>query len=374
MAEAVVVEPPAGSIGAPVDANPAFSGPPVEKPAPEPKAGDPPAPEPKGGEPAPKDAPIEPKAGDTPPKPKTVADSANKDGPEPKQVVPADWPADWREKLAGADKALATRLARMNSPQDLLNSYRALEARLSSGELKKTLPTHYTDAELAEYKKANGIPDDANGYDTKIDGIVWGEHDKPMLDSFKQFALDTHAPPDQVKWALSWYAREQEAMVDRLAQQDQLHVQRGEDELRAKWGTEYKKNLNALGNLFAGAPPLEIQGPDGKSQQVAMFDAIMAARDPSGRALGNVPGFMDWAVGLSKALNPYATNVPDQGGDPAKDATVRYRELQQMSADKQGVYWRGPQAPVYQEEMRSLIDVLTRTGRMDDRGRVKNAA
>ena len=54
--------------------------------------------------------------------------------------APADWPADWRQKLAGEDKKTLERLGRMASPADLFKSYRALEQKVSAGELKKGLP------------------------------------------------------------------------------------------------------------------------------------------------------------------------------------------------------------------------------------------
>jgi hypothetical protein len=368
MADGTTVElttAPEGSLGGPpADPKSGLSGPPADTPPADKPSGDtPPA--------APADkAPIAP-ADKAPPataKTPTIADSKDaKDQKAP--VTPADWPEDWRAKLAGDDKKLLERLGRFTKPQDIVNSWRALEQKVSGGEFKKALPSHYTAEELAEYNKANGIPEKWEDYKVEVPGLVLGEHDKPAVDSWKQYAHANHLPPEIVNMGFEWWSREQEKLVDRMAERDQQHVAQGSDQLRATWGKEYQPNLNALGNLYAGAPQVDIDGV-----KVGMWDAVMSARTPDGRMLGNLPGFMDWQVSLSKTINPFATHVPDSSSDPAKSIESRYDELTNMSRDKQGAYWRGAQADSLQQEMRGAIEALQRSGRMDENGRIKKAA
>lgn len=263
-------------------------------------------------------------------------------------VTPADFPADWRAKMAGDNKAVLARLERMGSPADVLTSYLALEQRMSAGDFVKKLPNNYTPEELAEYKKANAIPDKSDGYDVKVDGLVWGESDKPLLNSFTEYALAKNLPGAVVKDVLGWYASEQQQMVDRLVEGDQVNSGKATEALRAEWGAEHKPNLNALGNLYAGAP----QG---------MWDAVMTARMPDGTRLGDNPDFLKWQAGLSRNLNPYATLVPDAGGsDPAKTDATRRAEIKVLMADKSSAYWRGAQSEAMQKEYR---DILERTER-----------
>lgn len=54
-------------------------------------------------------------------------------------IAPADWPEDWRSKVAGEDAKELARLQRMGSPADVWKAYRALEAKISSGQLKQGL-------------------------------------------------------------------------------------------------------------------------------------------------------------------------------------------------------------------------------------------
>lgn len=329
------------------------------------KAGDPPSPTPP---PAPPKTTAAPKAGDPPPAPapkpqatppKTAAEPSADDPPKPPET-PADWPENWRTLMAGKDAKALKALERYGSPIDVGNALRALQQRLSAGELRKALPTHYTEEELKEYRKSNGIPEKPEDYDVNLgNGFVWGETDKPVLDSFKAAALESNIPQEHVKSMLGWYVAQQQQMAEEIAQRDEHGRINGADALRAEWGPEYKKNQTAMRNYFEGTPE--------------MFDMIMGARTQDGRLVGNIPDALKFFSAQAKAANPYATLVPDGDSTPLKSAVGRYQELTRMSADKSGPYWRGNTSASLQSEQRELIDALIRAGQMDESGRLKAA-
>ena len=336
-----------GGGGAPVDPGIGLGGPPVDVPG-SPLGG---APEPKGdGAPvvppvdklAPKvDAPPPPKVA---PKAPTVGDAPLVDDKAPKPPAPADWPEDWREKLAGDNKKAATKLARMKSPQDVVNSYLALEAEVSSGKFAKKLPTNYTDAELADYRKSNNIPDKPEEYDVTIPGIVWGEADKPMLDSWRQFAHENHLPPELVKLGPAWYAREQEALVERLNQQDLENYQSGSAALQAEWGSEFRGNINAARNLFEAHP--------------GVWDAVMSARGPDGVKNGDNPVVLKALASIAKEMNPFATVLPSAPGkSPQESLADEKANIKAKMGDKGSDYWRGPSADKLQARYREILDI-----------------
>ena len=319
-------------------------------PPPAAKVEPPPAPAPA---PAPKPAT---EAVDPPAKPaqKTLADPPP--GEEPKVQTPADWPDDWRVKMAGDDKKLLARLERMGSPKDILNSWRAMEQRLSSGELKRALPNNYTEEELAEYRKSNGIPEKPEDYDTALgNGFVWGEADQPLLKDFTAFAHERNMPADTVKSALEWFARQQQNIVDEVAMRDQRELAQGSEALRAEWGNGYKGNLTAVRNLLEGQTAAT---PDGEA--IPMFDLLMSARAEDGRRLGNIPDVLKWASGLSRELNPFATLVPDQAGGNSgiKAAEAEFAAISAKMGDKSSDYWRGPNSETIQARWRELHGLL----------------
>lgn len=330
VAPAAPVEPPAGVLGlgaTPPKENHGLAGPPAT--------------------PTPPVTPVVPPAAPTPPAdpskkdPPTIVAAPPKEGEVP--PVTATWPEDWRTKMAAGDSAVVKRLERFQKPEDVFTSFRALEQKVSSGEFKKALPTHATAEEIAEYRKSNNIPDKPDGYDIKVEGIVWGEHDKPTIGSWTEYANKNNLPPDVVKASLSWYAQEQERMVDRMIENDRRFVAEGSDALRADWGNNYRQNLTAVQNLYAGA--------DEK-----MFDTVMGARTADGRKLGDTPEFLKWQASVARELNPTAALVPAGSSDPAKSIDDRLAEIGKHLAKTPGSpYWYGPTAPAMQKEYLELV-------------------
>lgn len=316
--------------------------------------GPPPETKPAIAAPAAPSAPAKP-AGDPPakpavaakPAPKTIADTPPANPDDPKPPTPADWPEDWRAKLAGDNKKAADRLARFKSPTELANSYIALEQKLSGGEYTKKLPTHYTEQELADFRKSNGIPDAPSDYKDDLPGVVWSEADKPMLDSWKQYAHENNVPPDEVKRGLAWFVREQEAIVERLEQEDMHNYQAGTAALQAEWGPDFKGNINAAKNLFESHP--------------GMWESVMGSRGPDGMKLGDNPSVLKAFAALAREMNPFATIAPTAPNqNPAQTVDARLGEIQKLMGDKQGRYWRGPDAPKIQQEYRDLLEMKER--------------
>ena len=302
MAEAAVLEPlvdPRAGDGAPP---PSTGGP---------RAGPPPAPElDKGGaappaepaKPAPPAKPAQPpRAAPAPAPAPSLADAAPPAATEtPPIAAPANWPDDWRARLAGDDKAAIDRLARFQSPEDIFKSFRNLEKQLSSGQYAKKLPTHYTEQELADYRKANAIPDKPEDYDIEIgQGVVWGDSDKEIIKDFTSFAHENHMPPEFVKRGLEWYARQEEALESRLAQNDTLNYQAGADQLRAEWGNETRANLNFAKNKLAAFP--------------GAWDFIMGSRDDTGRRNGDNPVVLKAIYDLAFNSDPQGREMPSAG-------------------------------------------------------------
>ena len=283
--------------------------------------------------------------------PKTAADVPA--APEPKAPTPATWPDNWRELMAGDDKKELARLQRMNSPVDVKNSWRAIEQRLSSGELKRALPTNHTEAELADYRKSNGIPDKPEDYDVNLgNGFVWGEADKPLLSEFTKFAHERNIPGDYVKSSLEWFAAKEQQMVEEIAHNDARNAALGAEALRAEWGNAFKGNLNAVRNMYEGQT---VETADGKGT-IPAFNLLTEARAPDGRRLGDIPGLLKIMSNQSREINPFATLVPEGNSTPIQSAETRLSELNGMMRDKSGPYWRGPQSDKLQAEWRDLYD------------------
>lgn len=259
---------------------------------------------------------------------------------EIKPATTAD--TDWRAAMAGEDKDFRKRLDRFASPPDFAKSYRALEQKLSSGEVKKALPENPTADDIAAYRKENGIPDKPEAYDVKLgNGIVPGEADKPVIELFKQFAHAKNLPPAALNDTLTWYYETQDAIASQKADQDETFRLKAEDDLRAEMGADYRRNMNVLGALRDSMPD-------------TLSDRLLAGRTADGQIIGNDPAMVKWLVSLGLDLNPAATIIPSGQGEPGKNVDARLNEIRDFRRGNPDKY---DSDKAMQQEERDLLDV-----------------
>lgn len=258
----------------------------------------------------------------------------------------ADWPDDWRDKIAGEDKDFRKRLDRFGSPLDVAKSFRALEAKMSSGEIKKALPADATPEEAAQWRKDNGVPDTAAGYVEALalpNGIVLGEADKPIV---MEFAAAAHAenmkPKEFAALVAKYYDIQDKKAADRADADETFHNESLQS-LGTEWGAHMRREVNGVNGFIAQHFP-------GKLGQ-----ALLIARDDNERMLGDNPAFIKAIAALNRELNPVSTLIPANGGDPAKGLADRMAEIEKLMPDRNSAYWKGSTAESMQSEYRELI-------------------
>jgi hypothetical protein len=256
---------------------------------------------------------------------------------------------DWRARLAGDDKDALKRLARFPDEASLYKSYRSLEQRLSSGEMKKPLADNASAEEVAAWRRDNGLPENQDGYLDALNlsnGVVIGEADKPLVREFAAAALDGNVAPEQFSRMVAKYYEIQDAQRAAREDADAAFKQTAESELRAEWqGAAFRQNLNAIQNLMAGWPE-------------GLAVRVLAGRSPDGRKLGDDPAFVRQLASLARELNPPVSLVPGGASDPSKGLNDRLSEIKGwMSAARgtpaHGRYWNDEKV---QAEYRDLID------------------
>lgn len=273
-------------------------------------------------------------------------DSASKAPP-----APAAFPDNWREEMAkgvgGADaKAVEKELNRLkmfSSPTDVYKSQRELEGKLSRGEFKAPLPTDPTPEQLADYRKANGIPETPDKYEVKLaNGLTLAEQDRPVLDAFKKDMHDLNAPPAIVNAAVNRFMEMQTAQAAAQLEKFSNDKTNTEQTLQKEWGGEYKKNINIVTSgiqTFFGS----------------QADAVMNAIGGDGRPLMSNPDVLKAFNMLARQANPAAGLELPAGMNSAKSVDGRITELRKMMGQDGSDYWRGPNSGHLQEEMRNLI-------------------
>lgn len=253
------------------------------------------------------------------------------------------WRDDWRERLveklpqAERDKELK-RLARFASPENVYKSLRSLETKVSAGTLKNGLPENPTEDEVAAFRKANGIPDEPDGYGLAFpDGLTPSDTDKADLAEFVKAMHAQNAPPGLVKAAFDQYvAMQTKWAVERAAQaQDETINRRAE--LRVEYGPEFKRNVGLADRFIA-----EHTGDQG--------DGLVGLRLADGTLLGDHPAFVRFAVNAALATSDDDTLIasPNAGG---KADAARYKELLSLQTTDFSKYYSQP----VQDEINAIL-------------------
>jgi hypothetical protein len=272
--------------------------------------------------------------------------------PEPNKALasPADFAADWREKAAGDDKAFLNVLKRYADPWAALNWVRTQSLKISAGELRPVLKADASAEEVAEYRKANGLPEKAEGYVEKLklpNGVVTGEADKPLLDSFAATAHANNLPQDAFNAIVGWSYENQNRQAAAQAERDQDTRIEAEQKLISSMGADFKPNMNALSAFWRGQP-------DG------IINTVLGARSPDGRVVGDIPEISTWLAGVARQLNPSSAVLPAGGEQGPKAIESRMREIESkmyVDGQRNPEYFSGPM----EKEYRDLIDAQQRT-------------
>ncbi|MEL6204117.1 MAG: hypothetical protein AAFR47_02230 [Pseudomonadota bacterium] len=216
--------------------------------------------------------------------------AASKDSP---------WPDDWRDRLSKGDEKTAARLRRFASPDNLVRALMEQDKKISAGAFKAALPENPSDKEIADYRKAHGVPDEgtAEAYGLKFaEGVEVTEAQTAQLNAFAAEAHKQNVPPAAVNSLWAWYQGQNETMEQAAYDAAQLKTEESRVELRTEYGKEYKRHTQMADNFMAkhgGEKAAEIVG-------LTLAD---------GTKLGDHPDFVRMMVNASLATSDDAALV-----------------------------------------------------------------
>jgi hypothetical protein len=209
---------------------------------------------------------------------------------------------DWRSRMAGGDEKELKRLERFASEADVFKSYRAIEQRISSGELKanKPFPDKGTLEEQNAWRKEQGIPEAPDKYEIKLEGREIGPDDKPLIESFLKEVHAVNMPPAQAKAAVAAYYKLQDEAVKKAQEAEAEKIKATEDALRVEWGNDYRRNLSVIDGLLDASVSSD-------SEMKALIKNATKGNAEFAKLLAR------WAL----EINPSATVVPNAGSNLA---------------------------------------------------------
>ena len=229
-------------------------------------------------------------------------------GPDgkPKVAAAADPAAvaDWRKEFAGENADDLKVLERFTSKADFMKSWKEQRATIAKGKGAEPLPKDATPEQVAEFRKANGIPEKADGYYAALpEGVIFGDDDKPGVTKFLEDMHALNAPPAMVSKALEVFVA---AQAEGAAHRSDLDIKARDEtseSLRTEWGQDYKANVNAMSGFVKANIP--------EADQANFLNARMG----DGTPVFSHPGMVRAFATLGRTLNPTGTSTPGGGAD-----------------------------------------------------------
>lgn len=300
--------------------------------------------------PAPQDPaanPADPNANPNPPADPAATPPVNPPAPDPNAAPAAKaWSDTWRQELAGDDAKALTQLERFTTPKALWDSYQAAYTKIRSGELKAPLPDNATPEQVTAYRAERGIPEKPEGYLEKLpDGLVIGENDRPIFDSFVKSLHGANADPKVAHAAVAWYNNFQQEQEAARREADVKFGQATEDALRSEWGNEYRINKSIRDTYIDSLP----QG---------IKDVFLNSRMPDGRPLGDHPDLSKWLVQEARDKGYSNTIVPGTNGNHGQSLEGEIEKIEKFMRSNNREYIRDEKM---QARLRDLYEARERT-------------
>jgi len=213
---------------------------------------------------------------------------------------------------------------------DLANRYtsRADQAK-AHHELVQTMSTRFkvpgkdaSDEDVAKYRKATGVPDEAGGYEFAKpehmeDDVFADDNMQAMLGEFKTALHASGATPAVASAVMDFYWKTEAEGQKLVAENDQKAIEAAEAGLRKEWGKDYDQNVK-FGDAF-----LEKQGATELKQ--------MELKD--GSLLGSHPDFIKMTATSGRRIGEGALQVGLNGTEAGQDLEKRSKELAVAVAD-----------------------------------------
>ena len=152
---------------------------------------------------------------------------------------------DVKNKIAGEDTALAKRLERLGSFENLGKTLAEADKALSN--MPKPFPAEGTPEEQNKWRKANGIPENPDDYVKAFgEGFMTPDGREADYKLYYEAMHKLNASPELVKTGLDVLnaVEENYAQTARIA--NQQYAKELEDTLREEWGPEYRQNTDAI--------------------------------------------------------------------------------------------------------------------------------
>lgn len=141
---------------------------------------------------------------------------------------------------------------------------------------------------------------------------MFGDADKPMVDSFKAHAHGKNWSPEQFNQAMEWWHGQQQAAAEQRYEADTAFKTATEAALREEWKGAYTSKINGIENLLA---------------QTGLGAEFLNGRMADGSVIGNHAGLMRALDKLAQEVSPTASVIPAGTTSTPQSIATRKAEI-----------------------------------------------
>lgn len=256
-------------------------------------------------------------------------------------------------------------MARYKTPADFLKAHNELRGKLSERpSILATLPADAKPEQVAEYRKAVGLPDiPADASADKIveaygikppDGYSMTPVEKGLVSEFAKLANQQNMPPAVVKAATDFFFKSNASALQATEKIDADKAKTWQGELRSELGRDFDATISAgeafLNQRFADNP--EMKGE------------LLTARLPGGGLLGDHPAFVKLVTDLAMQ-NGFTDRIE------ANSMESSGKSLEQQQLELEGLRMKDPalyNAPATQSKLDKIIGLRLARGEINEMG------
>lgn len=272
--------------------------------------------------------------------------------------------------IAGEDAKALERISRYKTPADVGKALFEAQTKLSQRQEIPKLTADSTPEQVAEYRKAMGVPELAKdapiervfeSYGIKApDGYDLSEVEKGMVGDFAKHANAKHMPAGAVKDAVDFFFKSQAANKQAVNKLDVSRQKEWQSQLRDEMGRDFEPMI-AAGEAFLNSH--FGQDSEGKHQ-------MLNAQMPGGGKLGDNPHFIKLVTDLALKngfTDRIEANALESGG---RSLAEQQRELEGLRTKDRAKY----NEPATQEKLKKLISLRQARQEIDEWGNERKRA
>lgn len=200
----------------------------------------------------------------------------------------------------------------------LAKSYLSLESMV--GQEKVPVPKSKDDVNAwALYNKAFGVPEAADKYDIKLDGV-----EAEKLSSLKEMMYKNHIPQDTAQELLNAHIEDFKQYEAAKAQQFNAEAEKTITELKQEWGLKYDENLNNARTF--------LEKMSASKEEFDYYDS----------KIGNDPKFIKLLSKMGQSISEgNLGGFEGQAGGFTKTPVEAKQELEKILSDPDDAFWAG---------------------------------